>query len=69
MSKLLQMYRSHSETEVRRICMICIGIIRVKPLAPRAPDQPVFFAAVSRVPAVENHKTGGSVWFKGGYRI
>ena len=24
---------------------------------------------MSRVPAVENHKTGGRVWFKGGYRV
>ena len=28
-----------------------------------------FFFTVSRVPAVENHKTGGRVWFKGGYRV
>ena len=27
------------------------------------------FNAVSRVPAVENHKTGGRLWFKGGYRV
>ena len=27
------------------------------------------FLSLSRVPAVENHKTGGRVRFKGGYRV
>ena len=29
----------------------------------------VLMNAVSRVPAVENHKKGGRVMFKGGYRV
>ena len=29
----------------------------------------IYSYAVSRVPAVENHKTGGRVRFKGGYRV